>query len=343
MGQKSMFPHDRLMRSAMEYPAVMRELMAHHLPSDLGAALDLETVVSEKDSCVDGSLQIEIPDFLLSCQRKETAEGAEASRLYVVVEHVSQADRLMALRMHRYQSGVMGMVVKRLEPVKGLQFPLVIPLVVYTGSRPFRDALSILDLFTDREEAALFWGGAYMLLDVSLMTDERLLSYLWLGPVLLALKYGPVWRKQGFRGTVDSMVQSLRMLESAGMDAYIKVILVYMAEVVSAAGREDFMDEVVSHVMGRDKVKTIMDCFHEEGMLRGRLEGLQEGELKGLQEGELKGLQAGKLEGERKALQNVALSLVSEGMDTDQVARLTGLKASDVMDLRHRDADSLMC
>jgi predicted transposase YdaD len=99
------------------------------------------------------------------------------------------------------------------------------------------------------------------------------------------------------------------------------------------------MDEVVSHVMGRDKVKTIMDCFHEEGMLKGRLEGLQAGKLEGLREGELKGLQ----EGERKALQNVALSLVSEGMDTDQVARLTGLKASDVMDLKQSHSDSLMC
>ena len=342
MGQKSMFPHDRLMRSAMEYPHVVRELLLQQLPPCLLNLVDLETLVWEKDSFVDGGLKMEVPDFVVSLQKRQqvtfgSCEGPD--RVYVMVEHLSRADGLMALRMHRYQSGVMGMMAKRLEPVKGLQFPLVIPLVVYTGSRPFRDALSILDLFTDREEAALFWGGAYMLLDVSLMTDERLLSYLWLGPVLLALKYGPVWRKQGFRGTVDAMVQSLRMLESAGMDAYIKVILVYMAEVVSAEGREDFMDEVVSHVMGRDKVKTIMDCFHEEGMLRGRLEGLQEGELKGLQAGKLEGLH----EGERKALQNVALSLVSEGMETDQVARLTGLKASDVMDLRHRDSDSFMC
>ena len=49
------------------------------------------------------------------------------------------------------------------------------------------------------------------------------------------------------------------------------------------------------------------------------------------------------LTGERKALQNVALSLVSEGMDADQVARLTGLTASEVLNLRHRDSDSLMC
>ena len=73
-----------------------------------------------------------------------------------------------------------------------------------------------------------------------------------------------------------------------------------------------------------------------------REEGVSEGEVRGrdmgLVEGEIKGREAGLVEGEERGLirgrKAVAHSLLAEGMDEEQVARLTSLTLEEVTALR---------
>ena len=69
-----------------------------------------------------------------------------------------------------------------------------------------------------------------------------------------------------------------------------------------------------------------------------REEGVSEGEVRGrdmgLVEGEIKGREAGLVEGEERGLikgaTRIARSLLAEGMDKEQVARLTDLTPEEV-------------
>jgi predicted transposase YdaD len=81
----------------------------------------------------------------------------------------------------------------------------------------------------------------------------------------------------------------------------------------------------------------------QEGREEGREEGLQEGQKKGreegLQEGQKKGREEGLQEGQKKGRlsekQEIARSLLAEGMPPPAVARITGLSLEDIAHIEH--------
>ena len=55
---------------------------------------------------------------------------------------------------------------------------------------------------------------------------------------------------------------------------------------------------------------------------------------RGLEEGHEKGHEEGLEEGNQQATEKIALSLISEGLDTEFIARTTGMSESDIEKLR---------
>ena len=78
---------------------------------------------------------------------------------------------------------------------------------------------------------------------------------------------------------------------------------------------------------------------HQIGWQEGKIEGWQEGKLEGLQQGKLEGLQKGKLEGLRKGMHEqaikIALRMLEQGIDRDQVLAATQLSEADLAANNH--------
>ena len=322
----------------MEYPELVRDLLAEGLPPDILARVDLAGVVPVKDSFVDGELRMEIPDFVFvlplkpadasvpSYQGKGHATGGS---IYVVVEHLTRADRMVGLRMQRYVLGVTQMVCKQQGLFKKggpgsrflerpLELPLVIPLVLYTGSRPFRYGLDLIpDFGSQADVASTFWGHKFFLVNVPEIADEELEKRVWLGPAALATKHAPAWSKAGLHKALKPILKGLQVLEKVGASDYIQVALAYLAQVGNFSDKTSFRAYIESVLKEDARMKTIWDAFQEEGRLKGR----REGKLEGKREGKLEG----KREGKREAFGHVARNLMAEGMPVHRIAQVTGL------------------
>ena len=95
-------PHDRFFRAAMANKRVAREFFDNHLPDAFKIHADLDTLKLEPGSFVDEELQMQITDVLYSLTWK-----GKTAFLYTLVEHLREADPLMAFRNIKYRIGIM--------------------------------------------------------------------------------------------------------------------------------------------------------------------------------------------------------------------------------------------
>ena len=71
--------------------------------------------------------------------------------------------------------------------------------------------------------------------------------------------------------------------------------------------------------------QNIIDTAAEDGRAEGFAEGLAEGEAKGRSEGKAEGLAEGKV--------LIAKAMIEEGIDTNTIAKVTGLSCEEVKSL----------
>ena len=100
------------------------------LPADLAARLDLGQLAPVPASFVDEALKWRYSDLLFTVPMER-----RDAFVYVLVEHQSSSDPLMAFRMLRYMTRIWDAYLR--EHPEARRLPAVIPLVVHHGSRPW--------------------------------------------------------------------------------------------------------------------------------------------------------------------------------------------------------------
>lgn len=90
-------PHDAVFKSFLRHPDTARDFIDIHLPAPLRKLCDLTTLKLEPNSFIDEDLRQYYSDLLWSVK---TQEGV--GYIYVVIEHQSKPEELMAFRMMRW-------------------------------------------------------------------------------------------------------------------------------------------------------------------------------------------------------------------------------------------------
>ncbi|MFP4283643.1 MAG: Rpn family recombination-promoting nuclease/putative transposase [Opitutales bacterium] len=121
---------DALFEAAFGEPSEAASLFRSLLPPSLASRVDADRLTLEPGSFVDEALADRHTDLLYACQ----LDGQEAL-IYLLLEHQSTVDPLMAYRIYRYIERILD---RWLSGHPGAaRLPAVIPLVVYNGARPW--------------------------------------------------------------------------------------------------------------------------------------------------------------------------------------------------------------
>jgi hypothetical protein len=246
------------------------------LPPDLAARLDLGRLTKVPASFVDEALKWRYSDLLFTAP----LDGHDAY-VYLLVEHQSSTDPLMAFRMLRYVTRIWDQHLRGHPNARRL--PAVIPLVVHHGPSRWTSPAQLLDLI-DLGPAAMRAMRAYLprfeyLLDDLADIDGEQLRDRELTPpaliTLLLLKTAPgnprlpdelrPWKDQ-LRAVLD---------QPGGGEAFI-ALLTYI-ELVSEAPASELHDLAAS--LGPDAEEAYMttaEMLRTEGRTKGRAEGRAE-------------------------------------------------------------------
>ena len=177
-------PHDTFFKATFGRPEVAADLLAHYLPPDVAAALDLSTLEPMKDSFVDPELQEHFSDLLYRVGLKDGG----AAYACLLFEHKSTPEAMVAFQLLRYKvqtwEGLIARGAKKLPPL--------IPIVIYHGRRRWRIARNF--------GALIDWKGAealrkyvdefeYHLLDFSASGKTRIVGAAFAQAGLLVLRH----------------------------------------------------------------------------------------------------------------------------------------------------------
>jgi predicted transposase/invertase (TIGR01784 family) len=290
----------------MSEPKVIREFFEQNLPANIKSVINFATIQPQKESFIDDKLKLQITDMLYSAEF-----GNKLGYLYLLVEHQSTPNKLMAFRVLKYMVAIMEHHVKQTNSDR---LPIVYPVIFYTGNKSYNYSTNLFDLFGDKKELAkdILWQP-YRLIDLSKIPDEKLKEFLRYGVIARTMKH--IYTKD-FLPVLKDLINDLKNIETQGEMNYIYTVLSYIIE-AGELDKQEFVKTVETGFKQEVNIMTLAEQFKQEGYRKGKIDGLAAAE-------QLK-LEASKA---------IALKLFGQGMTFAQVASITGLSVQEVEQLK---------
>ena len=275
-------PHDRFFKDVLSRREAARDFVLYYLPADLVELLDVESLVVSKDTFVDKDLREHFSDILYQVDLKE----GDSAYIYLLFEHKSYSDPLIALHLLRYMIKIWEQAVKQGE---ARPFSPVIPIVVYHGKSRWNAGPDFYALFDLPDGLQAYMPNfCYLLCDLSHRSDEEIRGTVTLKAAFLLLKH--IFSDD----LSDRLPQILSLLKSlsdkqSGLE-YLETILKYLASGTDKVGAEE-LKKVVTEIL-EDQGENIMPTIAEQWIEQGIQQDIQQGKLQSVREGILENLEA---------------------------------------------------
>jgi len=309
--KKSATPHDAVFKTFLTHAHTARDFLALHLPDWLLRICDLSTLRLTSGSFIEEDLRAYYSDILYSLQTI-----GKKGYVYVIIEHQSSPDRLMAFRLMRYAVAVM----QRHLDAGHRHLPLVIPLLFYHGKqRPWPFSMRWTALFSEPELAARLYGGPFPLVDVTVIADSEIARHRSMAALTLLQKH----IRQRDLTELFEQLMTLMLQDSVSRKQRLALIN-YMIQAGEAPQAKSFIEQLARRVpQQKEELMTIAEQLKQMGREQGLSEGRHEG------------LAKGRNEGQREATLAIARNMLARGIDLTLVQEVTGLSAADLQQIRH--------
>lgn len=288
--------HDRFFRKALSNIKIAQEFFENHLPAAFRKHVDLSTLTVEKGSFIDTALREHLSDMLYKVRVGDT-DGY----IYVLLEHQSTPDELMAFRLLEYQVQIMRRHIDQ-QPKKGRALPLIMPLVFYTGTRSAdgfkRD---IMDCFSQPELARHYFMQPFNLVSMTDTPDDEIMQGKLTAAIELVQKH---IHARDLTLYLDKLIKGGALLKLYRLDSDL---LTSMLEYIVVKGQikqpEKLVEKLIEHLPDEEKeMATIAQHFEQKGMQQAKIE--------------------------------IAKNLLASGDSIDKIAKVSGMKAEEIENLK---------
>ena len=274
-------PHDLVFKTVFEDPRVAAEHFEAVLPEPARRVVDLTDLELVPGSFVDEAFAALHTDLLFKASASDGS--GRAAYVYLLFEHQSTADPLMAFRLYRYMGNIWSRHLDQ-EEGNGLPLPPIVALVLYNGRRRWAGGRSFHELVEPLGALAPRVPQFEMALtDLGTCGAELLDPETSGGRARLMLRNGP--RVGGARALarLQPLVRATASDQSMNRDARLrqmKAFAHYLLAVARRVERAQVMDLFAQHG-GEDGEKMVMSLRDElvaEGMAKGMAKGMTKGQ-----------------------------------------------------------------
>lgn len=267
-------PHDAFFKQLMAAPGAAGALIQERLPEAVAACLAPDTPELVAGTFVDEALASHHSDLLYRVRLRD----GQAAYVYVLIEHKSAPEPMVALQLLRYMVRIWDRAVREGER----QLPAIVPLVVYHGAEAWRVPTGFASLCGSvaSELAPYVPDFRFELADLGRIEDERLSGLGHLRAGLMALKYI----------FADQLVERLPDLLRAAGEGDWQFVIGLLNYILSASHRLDepaLRAGLQAALPGEEEriMSTLAEKWFNQGVGRGRDLGKAEGRAEGKAEG----------------------------------------------------------
>ncbi len=304
--------HDGLAKRILTDPIAAYEFISHYLPESCKELLDLTTINVEKESFVEEDLKQKFSDVVFSIKMKNKEEAF----IYTLIEVEVSPKYWTAFKLWKY----VFLLLERHKTAKQEKLPLVIPIVLYHGNRPFNAPRNLWDLFGHPILAKELMGGDYQLVNLYAMPDEQIKQKEHLGMLEYFMKY--IYQRDMLK-LWDAFLENFKsciLLDKEKGYIYIRSFLWYSNSKLPEDKQPVLEKIITKHLPREDKkdiMRTIAQKYRDEGIQIGRTKGKLEGKLEGKEERNIE----------------IAKSMLQKGYPLEDIMLLTGLSRSHIQGL----------
>ena len=277
-------PHDRFARWLFADPDIMRIQLRALLPAGILARLNLDTLNREPDTLLDPQLDERVPDLVFSVALR----GGGRAILRLLFEHKSWSDRGLTFQL---LGGTIRIIDSwRREHPKSPEYPWVIPIVLYSGTRRFTAPKRFAELCRaaapgDGSTAVPGADLRFLLADLSRWSDEEIraragaAAQAALGMLLLKHLGRPELENK-LRTWADLFVDVYRLPQPIGA---LRAVLSYLWESRAGVSQEAVIQILLPRLQTEERrtamnrVQSYADQLRSEGRERGIEQGLEQG------------------------------------------------------------------
>ncbi|WP_187654671.1 Rpn family recombination-promoting nuclease/putative transposase [Xenorhabdus sp. PB62.4] len=308
-------PHDATFKGFMARIENARDFFDIHLPDKIKKLCDFNTLRLTNSSFIDSQLRSRMSDVLYSVKTQQ-GDGY----IYVLVEHQSTPDKMMAWRMIHYAFMAMNQHLQQ----GNKELPLVVPVLFYHGDTspyPFQQVWT--QCFSLPKLAEEMYFNPFPLVDVTVIDDNELVSHRKIAVMELAMKHKNL--REGFKTVTTLLAHALK--HNYNSDNDVVTILNYLFVTMDSPHFEQVIQQLIEQAESHQEViMSIAQRLQE----KGREEGIQQGMLQGMQQG----MQQGIRQGEKQASVNIARTLLKNGVSIELVMESTGLSRDELLSLQ---------
>ncbi|MBC8949313.1 MULTISPECIES: Rpn family recombination-promoting nuclease/putative transposase [Xenorhabdus] len=308
-------PHDAAFKEFMTQIENAKDFFDIHLPEKIKQLCDLSTLALTNSSFIDRQLRSKMSDVLYSV-KTQRGDGY----IYVLVEHQSTPDKMMAWRMMHYSFMAMNQHLQ--QGNKAL--PLVVPVLFYHGNRsPYPFQQTWTQCFSLPELAEEIYFNPFPLVDVTVIDDNELVNHRKIAVMELAMKHKNL--REEFKAVTTLLAQVLK--HNYNSDNDVVTILNYLFNTMDSPYFVQVLQLLIEQADShQEAIMSIAERLQE----KGRKEGLQQGIQQGMQQG----IQRGEEKGQREARLKIARSLLKNGASIELIMESTGLSREELLSLQ---------
>lgn len=278
---------------------------------------NLDSLVIDTGSYVDNDLRERFSDVLYKLDFKD---NSSCIYVYIMVEHQSSAQKLMPLRILRYQLEIIQKHVDKYK-IEG-DLPLVVPLVFYNGvDSPYPHATDINILFAGGDLINKVGLGKFSLVDLTIKPESEILQHKQLALLEMCLKHIYV---RDFNKVVGHVFNAFKVAHEHELSK--KLFDSTLSYLMKAKEYEELQPLFTELTENFEDYKEDIMSYAESLKLEGKLEGIQQGKLEGIQQGMQRGMQQGMQQGKLEMVQE----MLKAGVELPLIEKVSHLSKKEI-------------
>ena len=253
-------------------------------------------------------------------------------QIYFLVEHQSSVDIDMAGRRFSYVNEIMREEVNNIPLKKDKVYPIVIPIVIYTGFRKWNAELD----FANRQYQSEIYREylihlQYNLIDIKNYSYEELLdkkSLIASAMILEKCKIAEELEEQTYK-IIDIFN------ETDEKEKLKEIIINFVAPSIGKEKARQMIEKINGkEEKGMSPLTKMLGEMQEKAIREGREEGMKQGMEQGMKQGMEKGERTGKLQGKIEAMISAAKKMLKGGEEDEKIIQYTGISRQKIEELK---------
>ncbi len=265
-------------------------------------------------------------DQKFSNQECDIVYKKKGQQIFFLIEHQSKVDYSMPKRILKYQIAIMEMAMKYKKTMKKEEkLPLVIPIVIYTGTERWNVAKHIKDCQEQLEGLDNMELGSYIILDSNEYTKQELLEDKLFILKMMALE--KTKNPDELYNNLEEITQ--KKIEKINRDILIRVIKYIYNETLGEEKTKDIIDKL-ERSGDKEMIIEVIKKDREQQWLKGKQAGRQEGERIGEKRGEKRGEKLGIT----KAITQMVKEMINNNLSDEQIMKIAKIDPKKLAKLK---------